>query len=351
MHPTRDKGSSTRRMSSDNSSLSTNSNASSSDDEEAARAQSKLVAKKRRKTAETPPAFTTTTDSKSSSEMKGDPTKTGSEKAAAGDTRSSLKRKDEDKGTTSSTKSAAEGSDNSSSGSKQGPLNVTAASLAAATSLLVGAPPAASEERQPKEATSSSEPPTADTTRLNFPGKLMELLNRPDKPDGIYWLPEGNIFAMQTQKMEDILVQSFQGAKLLSFTRTLNKWYVKKNGTTTFSIAFDGLRLLTISFIHFYFQGISQVSGSQLAPQNGRVSARVLFERSSRTSQVYCQLQQEFQQEGQEAGTSSRWSWFAAAASCSRTIQFSCIGCCCCCFWSYRKHLNPITAREYFLVA
>ena len=60
--------------------------------------------------------------------------------------------------------------------------------------------------------------------RLNFPGKLMDLLQREDKPDGIYWLPCGTIFAMNTTKMEDILIHHFQGAKFMSFTRTLNKW-------------------------------------------------------------------------------------------------------------------------------
>ena len=60
--------------------------------------------------------------------------------------------------------------------------------------------------------------------RLNFPGKLMDLLQREDKPEGIYWLPCGTIFAMNTTKMEDILVNKFQGAKFMSFTRTLNKW-------------------------------------------------------------------------------------------------------------------------------
>jgi HSF-type DNA-binding len=60
--------------------------------------------------------------------------------------------------------------------------------------------------------------------RLNFPGKLMDLLQREDKPDGIDWMPCGSIFTMNTVKMEGILVKHFQGAKFMSFTRTLNKW-------------------------------------------------------------------------------------------------------------------------------
>ena len=68
--------------------------------------------------------------------------------------------------------------------------------------------------------TSKEDPPE----RLNFPGKLMDLLQRKDKPEGIYWLPEGTMFAMQTQQMEAVLVKHFQGAKFMSFTRTLNKW-------------------------------------------------------------------------------------------------------------------------------
>ena len=77
------------------------------------------------------------------------------------------------------------------------------------------------------EETTTKEPQSAeawDTPPLNFPARLMQILQMEDPPEGIYWLPDGKRFAVSTEKIEDVLVTYFQGAKWLSFTRTLNKW-------------------------------------------------------------------------------------------------------------------------------
>jgi HSF-type DNA-binding len=85
-------------------------------------------------------------------------------------------------------------------------------------------PQAASD--QSADPTGASEPTTMtwDTPPLNFPARLMQILQLEDPPEGIHWLPDGERFVIHIDKIEDVLVTFFQGAKWLSFTRTLNKW-------------------------------------------------------------------------------------------------------------------------------
>lgn len=64
---------------------------------------------------------------------------------------------------------------------------------------------------------------------LNFPGRLMRVLQSGVAPESIFWLPDGDKFAMHTETVEDVLVNHFQGAKWMSFTRTLNKWCVEED--------------------------------------------------------------------------------------------------------------------------
>jgi hypothetical protein len=59
---------------------------------------------------------------------------------------------------------------------------------------------------------------------MNFPRRLMDLLQRNERPDAIYWLPDGKMFAMHTGVIDEVLSTAFQGAQFSSFTRTLNKW-------------------------------------------------------------------------------------------------------------------------------
>lgn len=59
---------------------------------------------------------------------------------------------------------------------------------------------------------------------LNFPGRLMELLQREVPPPGLDWMEDGKAFTLHNQKIIETLNKYYQGSKLMSFTRTLNKW-------------------------------------------------------------------------------------------------------------------------------
>lgn len=95
---------------------------------------------------------------------------------------------------------------------------------------------------------------------LAFPRKLMALLQQEKAPDGIYWLPSGDVFAMQTDKMEDVLNKNFQGTKFMSFTRTLNKWWVHCLGSS-FQLKSDREALFTYMKLNL---NITWFSGGQL---------------------------------------------------------------------------------------
>ena len=77
----------------------------------------------------------------------------------------------------------------------------------------------------PSAATAATGDPTSGNHNpLNFPGRLMKVLQSKVAPESMYWLPDGDKFAIHTETVEDVLVGHFQGAKWMSFTRTLNKW-------------------------------------------------------------------------------------------------------------------------------
>jgi hypothetical protein len=61
--------------------------------------------------------------------------------------------------------------------------------------------------------------------RSTFPERLMELLINGIAKDAMWWLPNGDSFAIQPKKFSDtILNKYFQGTKLESFTRKMNRW-------------------------------------------------------------------------------------------------------------------------------
>ena len=64
----------------------------------------------------------------------------------------------------------------------------------------------------------------SDGAPLNFPCRLMRVLQTEVAPESIFWLPDGDKFALHTENVAEVLVRHFQGAKWMSFTRTLNKW-------------------------------------------------------------------------------------------------------------------------------
>jgi len=63
--------------------------------------------------------------------------------------------------------------------------------------------------------------------RVRLPDKLIEILNKDFAPEVIWWQPDGECFAFDSNKVQEkILDVWFRGTKLSSFIRSLNRWYV-----------------------------------------------------------------------------------------------------------------------------
>ena len=63
-----------------------------------------------------------------------------------------------------------------------------------------------------------------------FPQKLMEILAEPDNQKAISWLPTGQAFVIHDRDAfaESVMPKYFsRQAKYSSFTRKLNRWYVR----------------------------------------------------------------------------------------------------------------------------
>lgn len=69
----------------------------------------------------------------------------------------------------------------------------------------------------------------AATKFKTFPERMMEIIDKPNLKQAIYWLPDGSSFALFPYAFtEKVLNVFFQGAKFESFTRKLNrKFHVK----------------------------------------------------------------------------------------------------------------------------
>jgi HSF-type DNA-binding len=70
-------------------------------------------------------------------------------------------------------------------------------------------------------------PPGAEPIAQTFPQRLMEMLENEVAPDSMWWTEDGKAFAMDLKKFGDVLHHHFQATKYASFTRKLNKWYVR----------------------------------------------------------------------------------------------------------------------------
>lgn len=61
--------------------------------------------------------------------------------------------------------------------------------------------------------------------RARLPDKLMDHLNNEELSDVVWWLPDGNSFAMDSQTVQEKFLDiHFRGTKLTSFIRSLNRW-------------------------------------------------------------------------------------------------------------------------------
>ena len=61
--------------------------------------------------------------------------------------------------------------------------------------------------------------------RIRLPDKLMEYLNNEVEKDVLWWQPDGDGFAFDSKTMQArFLDKHFEGTKLKSFIRSLNRW-------------------------------------------------------------------------------------------------------------------------------
>ena len=60
--------------------------------------------------------------------------------------------------------------------------------------------------------------------RVRLPDKLMEYLNK-EASEALYWMPDGESFALDTETaQEKLLDKFFSGTKLSSFLRSISRW-------------------------------------------------------------------------------------------------------------------------------
>jgi HSF-type DNA-binding len=61
--------------------------------------------------------------------------------------------------------------------------------------------------------------------RIRLPDKLIEYLNNRVETDVLWWQPDGDGFAFDSAKVQTgFLDKHFEGTKLKSFIRSLNRW-------------------------------------------------------------------------------------------------------------------------------
>ena len=61
--------------------------------------------------------------------------------------------------------------------------------------------------------------------RMRLPEKLLKYLNEEPVPDVVWWMPDGNGFAYNVERVQtEFLDKHFRGTKLTSFVRSLNRW-------------------------------------------------------------------------------------------------------------------------------
>jgi len=83
--------------------------------------------------------------------------------------------------------------------------------------------------------------------RIRLPDKLMEYLSKEVLPDTLWWQPDGDGFAFDTEKIQpNFLDKHFRGTKLTSFIRSLNRWGFRR-------IFYHSLPKSALSFHHPLF--------------------------------------------------------------------------------------------------
>jgi HSF-type DNA-binding len=62
------------------------------------------------------------------------------------------------------------------------------------------------------------------SVNLQFPEKIMSLLDSAEESQAMWWQPEGDAFCIVPASFDHVLMKHFQGTKFESFTRKLNRW-------------------------------------------------------------------------------------------------------------------------------
>jgi len=87
-----------------------------------------------------------------------------------------------------------------------------------------------------------------EKAQYTFPERLMELLMNESVEKAMWWLPGGEAFALVPNTFYDtVLAKYFQGTKLESFTRKLNRWGFKR-------LSGQGIPKGTIAYYHKLFK-------------------------------------------------------------------------------------------------
>lgn len=87
--------------------------------------------------------------------------------------------------------------------------------------------------------------------RVRLPDKLMEILNKEFAPDVMWWQPDGECFAFDSETVQKkILDVWFRGTKLSSFIRSLNRWGFRR-------VFYHALPEAALAFHHAAFRKTS----------------------------------------------------------------------------------------------
>jgi hypothetical protein len=84
-------------------------------------------------------------------------------------------------------------------------------------------------EEKPSAENKAREEVTLEVGTQTFPEKLYQLLQGDEMKDSMWWLPDGDAFCLVPMLFaHKVLDRHFQGTKLESFTRKLNRWGFKR---------------------------------------------------------------------------------------------------------------------------
>ena len=136
-------------------------------------------------------------------------------------------------------------------------------------------PPKKSDDEE--DAGTDADPVTAAASVIashSFPQRLMEMLDQKVAPDTVWWAEEGKAFAIDLDKFDHVLHHHFQATKYASFTRKLNKWYVRQGGCCGL-IRSIHVKCLTLIFVtHLRYRGFRKLNNAACSQSDSVVVYR-----------------------------------------------------------------------------